>query len=95
VTNQRAKLDVSGVSVRIEVQYGDTTPPTSTSYASDIGPRDRVITTENQWNRAALRDLLHHRFKCGTRSRSIAAKHHDIATVDDLHVSQAINPQGE
>jgi hypothetical protein len=95
VTNQRTKLNVARVSVRIEVQHGDTAPPTSTSHTSDIGPGDRVITAENQGNRTTLRNLLHHRFECGTRSRGVAAEHHDVTTVNDLHVSQTINPQGK
>jgi hypothetical protein len=51
-----------------------------------------VITAENPGNRTTLRDLLHHRFERGTRSRGIATEHHDVTAINNLHVSQTINP---
>ncbi len=95
VPDQRPELGVAGVGVGIEVDHRDPPGAQVLRHPGGIGPGDRVITAEDQRDRAGAGHGVHGNLQIVHRTGRVAREHLDIAGVVDAQVGQPVHPQGQ
>ncbi len=95
VTDERAELDVAGVGVRVEVDDADPPPPAGARDRGRVRPGDRVVSAEDERDRAAARDRSDRGLEVPARSLGVAGVDLDVARVEHPHVLEAVDTHGE